>query len=327
MKAAFIRKVGGPEVIEWGEMPAPKSAEDEALVKVSAVAVNPVDTYIRSGKYKLPGNNTFPFIIGFDLIGVVDKVGSKVKNFKPGDRVWTHSAGSHSRQGCFAEYVAISETYLYPAPKKVDDVDIVSVLMAGATACVGLINVAKLKASDIIFVNGGAGTVGSTVIQLAKARGARVFTATSGGDKTAWCKSIGADLVLDYGKNDLIEKVKKAAPDGVQVFWDTSRNPNFDIAVAMLSKKGRIVLMAGSDARPPFPVGPFYHKECIMEGFTTNAASAETLSQCAEVFNVCLEQKQLKSKIAKIFPLKEAAKAHQMMENDHDLWGKIVLTV
>lgn len=266
-------------------------------------------------------------ILGLDMVGIVEKVGRHVKQFKPGQRVWSNSLGVHGRQGSFAEYVAVDENLLYPAPANVDDVSVVAVLQSGATACLGLIRVAMLKSSEIIFINGGAGNVGSAVIQMASARGARVFTATSGQEKLEWCKSLGAELVLDYRKNDLEIRVKELAPQGVDVFWDTSRHPNFDVSVGLLAPKGRIVLMAGADARPSFPVGPFYHKECILKGFSLLRATPIELKEAAEMINLCLTQNKLKCKIAHVMPLKEAAKAHALMESQQELWGKIVLKV
>lgn len=327
MKAAFIRKTGAPEVIEWGELPIPKFKDDEILVKVSAVSVNPVDTYIRSGKYKQNFPFPQPYIIGGDMVGIISKVGSKVTNFKPGQRVWSNSLGKKGNQGSFAEYVAVNQDFLYYAPENVDDKSIVSVLLTGATASLGLIRDAKLKTTDKIFINGGGGNVAGAVIQLAKARGARVLTATSGKEKIEWCKSIGADVVLDYRKDNIEEIVKKEAPEGVNVYWDTSQNPNFDLAVSLLAKKGCLILMSGSDARPPFPVGPFYRKECVMKGLSLLWATSKELKQCADMINLALEKDQLKSKIAQVLPLSEAAKAHAMMESKPEVWGKLILTL
>lgn len=327
MKAAFIKKTGSPDVIQWGDMPIPAIKEHEVLVKVSAVAVDPIDTYFRSGKYVPLQPLPLPFIIGRDMVGTVSNLGSKVTKFKPGQRVWSNSLGIQGRQGSFAEYAAVDENLLYPVPNNVDDKTIVSVIHAGATACLGLIREAMLKASDIIFVSGGGGNIGSAVIQLAKGRGATVFTSTTGKEKLEWCKSLGADLVLDYKKDNIEERVKKAAPQGVDVFWDTSSDPNFDLAVSLMARKGRIILMSGSDAHPPFPVGPFYNKECSLRGFTINSANVNELHQCAEVINLCLEKDQIKGKIAQVLPLSEAAKAHAMMESKPEVWGKIVLTV
>lgn len=327
MKAAFIRKTGSPDVIEWGDLPIPKIKDDEVLVKVSAVTVNPVDLYYRSGKYEQNPPIPSPYIIGQDMVGVVSEVGSKVADFKPGQRVWTNSLGVKGRQGSFAEYVAVNADFLYHAPKNVDDKSIVAVLQSGATASLGLIREAMLKTTDTIFINGGGGSIAAAVIQLAKGRGSRVITSTSSKEKIDWCKKIGADIVLDYHKDDVEQEVKKLAPQGINVFWDTSRNPNFDLAVSILAQKGCILLMAGSGNNPPFPIGPFYRKECVMKGFNLFAATAAELRQCAEVVNLCLEKDQLKSNIAKVLPLSDAAKAHAMMEAKPEIWGKIVLTV
>lgn len=325
MKAAFFRKTGGPDVIEYGDLPTPDIKDDEALVKVSAVAVNPVDTYIRSGKYLLNPPLPNPYIIGLDFVGVISKVGKKVKNFKLGQRVWCNSMGLDGRQGSFSEFVAVDQEHLYPAPDNANDLQIVSVINSGAAACIGLIRIALLRASEIIFVNGGAGNVGSAVIQLAVARGARVIASTSGAEKIQWCKSLGAELVLDYKKDDFAKAVNSFSSHGVDVFWDTSRNPNFEVSVPLLAPKGRIVLMSGSDAHPSFPVGMFYNKECTLKGFSMLHSTALELRGCAEIINLCLIENKLKSKISHEMKLEDASKAHAFLESMPDLWGKIVL--
>ena len=119
MKAAYIVKVGPPEDIRYGDLPVPALGNGDVLVKVSAVCVNPVDTYIRSGQF--PMDLPFPFIVGRDMAGVVQGVGPAVTLFQPGDRVWCNNQGYHGRQGTFAEYVAVEEGLLYPLPAGVDD--------------------------------------------------------------------------------------------------------------------------------------------------------------------------------------------------------------
>ena len=327
MKAAFIRKTGGPEVIEVGDLPMPQIKDDEVLVKVSAVSVNPIDTYIRSGKYNIDHKFPEPLILGKDLVGIVSKVGSNVEGFSPGQRVWSNSLGKQGQPGSFAEYVPVNMNYLYPAPEKVDDKSLVSVLLTGATASLGLIRDAMLKTTDTIFINGGGGSVAAAVIQLAKGRGAKVIVATTGKEKMEWCKSIGADIVLDYKNNKIEEMVKKEAQDGVDVFWDTSKAPNFDLGMSLLGRNGRFILMSGAESKPPFPVGSFYRKECSMKGLNLLYATEQELRQCADVINLCLERNQFKNKIAHVFPLSETAKAHSMMESQPEIWGKIVLTV
>ena len=123
-------------------------------------------------------------------MGTVSKVGSKVSKFKPGQRVWSISLGVDGRQGSFAEYAAIDEDLAFAAPENVEDKQIVAVIQAAMTAYQGLLNFALINNHHSIFVNGGSGNVGSAIIQIAKAVGAKVFTASSGSEKMAWCKSI-----------------------------------------------------------------------------------------------------------------------------------------
>jgi len=327
MKAAFFRKTGGPDVIEWGDLPLPELKDDDLLVKTTAVALEHVDTYVRSGKYPLPKNASLPFIVGHDVVGVVEKVGKNVSDFKPGQRVWSVTLGSNGLQGTCSEYVVAPAFHFFPVPDHVDDLEIIAVAQPGITACLGLIRIAMLKNNEIIFVNGGGGSVGSALIQLAALRGARVFASTTGQEKIDWCKSCGAELVVDYKKNDIEKKVRELAPNGVDVFWDTSRQPHFDLSVSLLAFKGRIVIMAGSGSNPPFPVGPFYLKEGTMRGFALFNADPAELKGYAEIINRCVQEKCLKYKIAQVLPLSETAKAHTLLESQPNLWGKILLKV
>src|SRR3972149_4655007 len=180
MKAAYIEKPGPPENIVFGQLPKPKPVGSQVLVKVKAVAVNPVDTYIRSGTYQfdLPK----PFIVGCDLAGVVEALGPGAIKFKPGDRVWGSNQGLLGRQGTFAEFAAVDERWLYPTPEEVSDSDAAAMALVGITAHLGCFRIANLKMGEKVFVHGGTGGVGSAVIQMARAVGARVF-ATAGSDE------------------------------------------------------------------------------------------------------------------------------------------------
>lgn len=325
MKAAYIKQPGPPENIIYGDFPKPGTKSNQVLVKVKAVTVNHIDTYIRSGQYK--SFTPLPLVMGMDLTGVVESTGKDAKKFKPGQRVWSINAGRHGFQGSFGEYLAIDEDYLYPLPNNVDDKDAVAVLQGSVTALTGLIRIAKLLANETIFINGGAGSVGSAIIQFAHARGAKVIATAGSDEKVKWCKSIGADHAINYKTQKVEEEVKKAAPDGVNVFWDTTREPNFDSAVSVLAPRGRIILMAGAQTRSSFTLGPFYNKECALLGFTINRDTPEEISGYADIINKAFEEKKLVYKINKVFPLSDAANAHKLVETEKNLWGKVVLTV
>ncbi|HVU86495.1 MAG TPA: NADPH:quinone reductase [Pirellulales bacterium] len=328
MKAAYIKTPGPADAIIYGDLADPTPGEGEVLVRMKAVAVNPIDTYIRGGLVKaaLPS----PFVIGSDLAGVVEKCGPKASRYKPGDRVWASSQGMAGRQGSFAELVAVNEQWLYPTPAGVDDRAAAAVALVGITAHLGLFKHAKLQSGEILFVNGGTGGVGSMVVQMAKAAGARVITTAGSDEKVAECRTLGADLALNYKTADVDAEVRKFAPNGVNVWWETLREPDFDRTVGLLSLRGRMVLMAGRDARPVFPVGPFYVKDCSLHGFAMFNSSVAEHRACADDINRWLAEGKLKPKIGREFKLSEAAAAHKLQEDNTlhkagTLAGKIVL--
>ncbi len=328
MKAAYIEQTGPAESIRYGELPQPTIAADQVLVKVGAVAVNPVDTYIRSGAIamELP----MPFVLGCDLAGVVEAVGPEVQHLKPGDRVWGSNQGLLGRQGTFAEYVAVQECWLYPTPDNVSDEQAAAIALVGITAHLGLVREAQLHSGETLFINGGSGGVGSTVVQMAKAMGARVLTTAGTDAKVQACLNLGADEAYNYKTDDVEAKVRAAAPQGVHVWWETLREPNFEQTIPLLAPRGRMILMAGRDARPVFPVGPFYVKECRLMGFVMFAAPAEVQQAAAKTINELMSSGKLTPRIDRVIPLSQAAEAHRVQEASTvsktcELAGKIVL--
>jgi NADPH:quinone reductase len=328
MKAVYIRGTGGPEVIQYGDLPDPKPKRTECLVKVAAVDVNPIDVYVRAGliPVKLPD----PFILGRDLAGTVLAVGAAVKRFKPGDRVWASNQGTEGRSGTFAELVAVDERWLYTVPQTVRDEDIAALSLVGITAHLGLVRKAKLKGGEVIFVNGGSGGVGSCVVQMAKILGARVITTAGTDEKVGICRELGADLALNYKTQEVDAAIREFVPKGVNVWWETLREPSFERAIPLLAMRGRMIVMAGRDARPPLPVGPFYVKDCSLHGFAMFNATPGEQRAAAEDINQWLVEGALKARIDRVLPLSESAQAHRLQEEStlHKtgvLAGKIVL--
>jgi NADPH2:quinone reductase len=234
------------------------------------------------------------------------------------------------RQGSFAELSAVNEQWLYPTPAGVDDRLAAAGALVGITAHLGLFGRAKLQAGETLFVNGGTGGVGSAVVQMAKAVGARVITTAGSDEKVAICREMGADLALNYKTADVDAEIRKFAPQGVNVWWETLRDANFDRTVGLLAIRGRMILMAGRDARPVFPVGPFYVKDCALHGFAMFNSSAAEHRACAEDMNRWMSEGKLKPRIGREFKLAEAAAAHKLQEENTlqksgTLTGKIVL--
>jgi len=327
MKAAFIEKPGPPENIQYGDVPEPKLGDSQVLVRVKAVAVNPIDTYIRSGmiKAELPS----PFIIGCDLAGTVERVGPKVTRFKPGDRVWGSNQGLLGRQGTFSELATPDESYLYPIPQGVSDEDAAAIALVGITAALGLKR-AQPKSGETVFVNGGSGGVGSTVVQMAKALGAKVIATAGSDEKLAACKKLGVETAINYKTEKVADALKKIAPNGVNVWWETTREPELDTIINAMALNGRIVIMAGRDARPAFPVGSFYTRGLSLYGFAMFMASPEEQRAVTEDINRWLREGKLKPRIDRVLPLSDAATAHRLQEENTigkkgTLSGKIVL--
>ena len=323
MKAAYIDRVGPPEEIRYGELPDPTIGPTHVLVRVAAVAVDPVDTYIRSGK--LPMRLPTPFIIGRDLVGQVERVGSAVTRHAPGDRVWCNNQGFDGRQGTFAERLAIDERLLYRLPAGADEREVVAFVHSGLTALIGLER-AKLATGESIFVGGGSGNVGSAIIQFARARGAKVFATAGTRGGVDWCREVGAEGAADYHSPDVARLAAAVAPGGFNVYWDTSGHHDFDQAVGLLAPGGRIVVMAGMAARPQFPVGPFYVKNCSLFGFAITYATTEQYDRAAGEINRHVASGNLRVRIDRVLPLSAAAEAHRLVESGARLEGKVVLT-
>jgi NADPH2:quinone reductase len=329
MKAAYLETTGGPDVIHFGELPQPQPKSGEVLVRVKAAALNPIDTYIRAGTVNMPLPK--PFITGTDLAGVVETVGPGVTRIKPGDRVWGSNQGVLGRQGSCAEFASVGQEWLYPTPANVSDAEAAGGALVGITAHLGLFRCANLQAGETVFVNGGTGGVGSMVVQMAKAFQARVIATVGSAEKAAVCKSWGADLVLNYKTDNVDAKIREFVKDqGVNVWYETQREPDLLRTVPLLATRGRMIIMAGRQAQPVFPAGPFYVKDCSLFGFTVFNATPAEQRRCADNINRWFAEKKLHVLIGRTFPLSETAAAHRLLEDNTlhkagTLLGKVIV--
>lgn len=322
MRAAFIRETGGIDAIEVGKLPVPQLGPTDILVRTEASGVNHVDLFVRSCAF--PTHTPFPFVIGRDLVGTVVATGSGVAAFSTGDRVWCNSLGHAGRQGSFAEYAVVPVERLYPVPDQADPAEAVAVLHTAATAHIGLVREAGLKAGETVFVEGAGGGVGSAVVQMASAMGASVI-ATASPQDTDWCHACGADTILDYHRADLYDQVHRAAPQGVDVWWDNSGRNDFTHCLPLLGLGGRAVIMAGlQGANPTLPVGAMYTKDVTLHGFAISNASVSDLADAAAAINHMLASDQLRARISRTFQLDNASKAHEAMASGGSR-GRIVI--
>jgi NADPH:quinone reductase len=329
MKAAFLEATGAPDVIRFGDLPPPAPQPGEVLVRVKAAALSPIDAYIRAGVVQMPLPK--PFITGSDVAGSVEATGAGVKRFKAGDRVWGSNQGLLGRQGSCAEYVCASEDWFYPTPGGVDDMQAAAAALVGITAHLGLFGCARLQAGEIVFVNGGTGGVGSMVVQMARAIGARAIATVGSPEKAQLCRGWGTDLVLNYKTDDVAARIQEfTGGKGVNVWYETQREPDFVKTIPLLARRGRMIVMAGRTALPTFPVGPFYVKDLSLFGFAMFNATPTEQRACADDINRWQAEKKLHVMIGKTFPLAETAAAHRFLEENTlhkagTLTGKVVV--
>jgi NADPH2:quinone reductase len=329
MKAAFLDTTGPPEVIRYGDLPRPTPQAGEVLVRVAVAALNPIDVYVRAGTVPMPLPR--PFITGTDVAGTVEATGPGSGRFKAGDHVWGSNQGLLGRQGTCAEYVCASEDWFYPTPAGVEDAQAAGAALVGITAHLGLFGRARLQAGETAFVNGGTGGVGSMVVQMSKAVGARVVTTVGSPQKAELCRSWGADLVLNYKTDDVPARVQEFTKgQGINVWYETQREPDFVRTVPLLARGGRMIVMAGRQAQPTFPVGPFYVKGLSLFGFAMFNATPDEQRACADDMSRWLKEKKLRVTIGKSFPLAETAPAHRLLEENTlhkagTLTGKVIV--
>ncbi len=241
MKAYILERYGKSSNVRLGEMPEPELRDEEVLVKVQAAGVNLLDTKIKNGEFKLILPYRLPLILGHDVAGVVVKAGSKVSRFKPGDEVY--SRPDDFRIGAFAEFIAIKEDSLSLKPTTLTMEEAASIPLVALTAWQALIEKANLKKGQKVFIQAGSGGVGTFAIQLAKHLGAFVATTTSTAN-VEWVKALGADLVIDYKKDDF-EKILQ----DYDVVLNSQDSATLAKSLNILKPGGTIISISG----PPDP--------------------------------------------------------------------------
>ena len=308
MKAIVIHEYGGPEILKYEDVPRPEPKDDQILVRVIAAGVNPVDGMIRSGMFAKDGDRAFPIILGGDIAGVVEKVGSKVTKFKAGDPVFAYA--SLDNGGGYAQYAMTRERETAPKPKSLTYVEAAAVPIVALTAWQALIDAAKLSAGQTVLIHGGSGGVGTFAIQIAKARGAKVI-ATASTANQGLLKELGADIAVDYTK----QKFEEVAKD-VDVVLDSIGKDTLARSYGVVKKGGFIVSLV---ARPN-------QAELDNHGIRGAALSVEPNSDELAEIGRLIDEKKIRVIVSQAFPLSEAVKAQEQVATGHTR-GKIVLKV
>jgi NADPH:quinone reductase-like Zn-dependent oxidoreductase len=241
MKAFVLERYGKRETLRLSDLPEPQVQAHEVLIQVHATAVNLLDAKLRNGEFKLLLPYRMPLVLGHDVAGVVVRVGSQVRQFKVGDEVY--SRPDDLRIGTFAEYVAVRESSVALKPKNLSMEEAASIPLVGLTAWQALVEKAKLKKGEKVFIQAGSGGVGTFAIQLAKYLGATVAT-TASANSAALVKGLGADVIVDY-KNQAFEELLS----GYDVVLNSQDNASLKKSLGVLKSGGMLVSISG----PPDP--------------------------------------------------------------------------
>lgn len=324
MKAIVVTSFGGPEVMKYTDLDIQAISEDQVLIRVVATSVNFADIKSRYGK---KGNKTFPFIPGIDAAGIVERVGSHVKNIHPGQRVI-----AFPQNGSYAEYVVANETLTFPFPDEVDFQTAAACPIVSFTSYNLLANVARIQHGESVLIHAAAGGIGTTAIQLAKLLGARTVIGTVGSEtKRKIALDAGADYVICHQAEDFVEKVNELTNgEGVNIILDSISGTVSERSLNCLAYYGRLVHFGNASGE----IGNFQtkdlHASCrSILGFsfgTTRKKRPELLQETANEVLRYLRDGSLQMKAMKSFPLQDAGKAHEWVENRKST-GKVILTV
>jgi NADPH2:quinone reductase len=318
MKAIRVHEFGDPEVLCLEEVPTPRPGPGEVLVRMHAVGVNPVETYIRAGTYaRLP---ELPYTPGNDGAGVVEQVGPDINEFKPGDRAYT--AGSIS--GTYAEFTLCKKEQVHPLPENVSFAQGAAMGTPYATAYRGLLQRANAKRGETVLVHGASGGVGTAAVQLARARGLRVFGTAGSDEGRTLTSEQGAHEVFDHRAPEHFEQIMKATGGrGVDVIVEMLANVNLGKDLTLLAKGGRVVII-GSRGRVEIDPRDTMQRDADVRGMILPNTPPTEMASIHAALVAGLENGTLRPVIGKEFPLAEAAQAHHTVMESGAL-GKIVL--
>jgi NADPH2:quinone reductase len=318
MKAMILNSFGGPESFELSDVPRPVPGAGQVLVQVHATSINPLDYQVRRGDYA--DLVALPTISGHDVSGVVAEVGPGVTAFAPGDEVW-YTTQIFDGSGSYAEYHVASQNIIGKKPSALSHLEAASLSLAGGTAWEALTVRASLKVGESILIHGGAGGVGHLAIQLAKAIGARVFT-TVRETNVEFARSMGADVVIDYEKEDYVEAINRETDGrGVDVIFDTIGGDTLSRSPDALAQLGRVVSIV--DITQPQNLIQAWGKNASYHFVFTrqNRGKLDELS-------VLIERGQLRPHVGAVYSLQDLGLAHAHLESPNNgLRGKIAIAV
>ncbi len=305
INAIQVYDYGDPDQLKLAQIERPEPQEGEVLVRVHAAGVNPVDWKIRSGIYRNLMPATFPYTPGADLAGVVERVGSGVTTFQPGQEVFGRSS-----QGSYTEYALAQASSLALKPKTLSFDEAATVPVGATTAWQGIFDHGNLQPGQRVLILGGSGGVGLFAVQFAHWKGAHVIATTST-DNVDFVRSLGAETVVDYKNTRVEDEIHD-----VDLVFDTVGGNTLSSGYATLKRGGTLITIAGQpdEARA---------QEL---GVHAGRFSAQVTTELLDTFAQLIDEGKVKTFIQQVFPLGHADKAHELSQNGHGR-GRIILHV
>jgi NADPH:quinone reductase len=331
MRAVLMTAAGGPEVLKLAELPEPEITEDhDVRVRLRAAGINPVDYKLRSGGTI---GGTLPAVLGWDGAGVVERIGPAVTRVRQGDEVYFCDGGFGPTPGTYQEVKVVDERYLARKPKRLSFVEAAAAPLVTITAWEALRDRARVAAGQSVLVQAGAGGVGHMSVQIARLAGARVATTVTPGPKTELAASLGAELCIDYRREDIGGKLRAwSGTDGADVVHDTVGGRTFTACFSLVRPYGDLV----SNVESPWVDGAIkaMQNRNLRVSFTwMPAPSVFGWPEHRERQRAILEQAAahfddggLRVAVGATFPLERAADAHCALESGQ-VMGKAVLTM
>ena len=315
MRAMVIPRFGGPDVFEAREIDRPEPADDEVLVRVVCSGTNPVDAKLRQNA-AWAGLEP-PLVLGYDVSGVVEAVGRKVTDFKPGDEVYYTPEIFGNTLGSYAEYNVAPASIIAHKPHNLSHAEAAAVPLAGGTAWEAIVRRLQVRPGETVLIHGGAGGVGSFAVQMAKAAGARVL-ATAGTRNQEVLRDLGADVTIDYTSEDAAEiALQETAGKGVDATFDTAGGDLIAKSIPATRPFGRLACIL----TPAGTLGGLASKNQTLFGIFL-MREADRLREMTQA----IEQGKVWPLVDQVLPLEEVGKAHQRLDSGHGT-GKVILRV
>ncbi len=310
-KAVLVTRPGGPEVFEVKDLPIIKPKLGEVLIRHTAIGLNFLDIYHRTGLYPLPA---FPAIIGVEACGVVEEIGKSVTVLKPGDRV----AYCTTPPGAYCQWRAVNQDYLVKVPKGISDQHAAACMVKGLTAYYLLHKTCKVKRGDFILVHAAAGGVGQLVCQWGKHLGAKVIGTVGSEEKAKAAMQAGCQHVVNYRQENFAKKIMEiTGGKGVKTAYDSVGKDTIIGSLESLADFGMLVSFGQSSGKiPDFDISLLARKSLFMTrpSIFTYMKSWAQLEEGAEALFSAITKRILKISVAKTYPLKDVATAHRDLE-------------